>query len=175
MHKGEHFEGEHEPIVSEVLWDEVQGALTDRAQGHSRRLKAARQLVMANSGQSLGGISSGANRCRTRLAQLVSLSCMVPDIVTAIVEGRQPSTLTARPLLTTELPPAWPDQRATFGFSQAFLTAVSFLGPETAGVCWLANRLEGRVSDCNRANHPVKTARKCATMWHTPARTDSTR
>ena len=78
---------------------------------------AARQLVMANTGMSLAGISAGANRCRTRLGQLLSLSCMAPEIVTAIVEGRQPPTLTARSLLATELPPAWHDQRSALGFS----------------------------------------------------------
>ena len=78
---------------------------------------ASRQLVMASTGMSLAGISAGANRCRTRLGQLLSLSCMAPDIVTAIVEGRQPPTLTARLLLATELPPAWHDQRSALGFS----------------------------------------------------------
>jgi site-specific DNA recombinase len=78
---------------------------------------AARQLVMANPGKSLAAISATASRCRTRLRQLLSLACMAPDIVTAIVEGRQPPTLTARSLLATELPVAWPDQQAALGFS----------------------------------------------------------
>jgi site-specific DNA recombinase len=73
--------------------------------------------VMSNPGQSLAAISAAAGRCRTRLGQLLSLACMAPDIVTAIVEGRQPPTLTARSLLAAELPAAWSDQRAALGFS----------------------------------------------------------
>ena len=78
---------------------------------------AARQLVMASPGQSLAAISADGSRCRTRLGQLLTLACMAPDIVTAIVEGRQPLTLTARSLLAAELPAAWPDQRAALGLS----------------------------------------------------------
>lgn len=77
----------------------------------------ARKLMQDNPDRSLASIAASANRCRTRLGKLASLSCLAPDIVTAIVEGRQPSTLTARTLLATELPLAWPQQRAMLGFS----------------------------------------------------------
>ena len=40
VHKGELFAGEHEAIVSQELWDEVQARMCGRTQGHSRRLKA---------------------------------------------------------------------------------------------------------------------------------------
>lgn len=75
------------------------------------------QLLQANPGTSIAQIAKGAGRCRTRLTQLVMLSCLAPDIVTAIVEGRQPPSLTARSLLGTELPLAWSQQRAVLGFS----------------------------------------------------------
>ena len=58
-------------------------------------------------------------KCRTRLAKLAALSCIVPDIVTAIVEGRQPPSLDARALLAAELPLDWHGQRVTLGFEQA--------------------------------------------------------
>jgi hypothetical protein len=41
---------------------------------------------------------------------------LAPDIVEAIVEGRQPRSLTVK-LLLGGIPFAWPDQRAAFGFS----------------------------------------------------------
>lgn len=56
-------------------------------------------------------------RCRTRLGKLAALGCLASDIVTAIVEGRQPASLTARALQDIELPLAWADQRELLGFA----------------------------------------------------------
>jgi site-specific DNA recombinase len=78
---------------------------------------AAGQLLKNNPTQSIAEIAKGEGRCRTRLTQLAALSCLAPDIVTAIVEGRQPPSLTARSLLEIELPLAWRDQRTSLGFS----------------------------------------------------------
>jgi hypothetical protein len=50
------------------------------------------------------------------LAKLVGLSCLAPDIVTAIVEGRQPAKLTATILTGTDLPLCWREQRVALGF-----------------------------------------------------------
>ncbi|MDQ3471432.1 MAG: hypothetical protein M3428_03495, partial [Pseudomonadota bacterium] len=50
----------------------------------------ARQLVLSNPERSLARIAREYARCRTRLGKLVALSCLAPDIVTAIVEGKQP-------------------------------------------------------------------------------------
>ena len=78
---------------------------------------AARKLVLAEPDTSIAGIALANGRCRTRLGRLVGLACMAPDIITAIVEGRQPATLTARSLLASELPVAWADQRSLLGFN----------------------------------------------------------
>ena len=78
---------------------------------------AVGQLLKTNSTKSIAEIAKGEGRCRTRLTQLVALSCLAPDIVTAIVEGRQPPSLTARSLLAIELPLAWREQRTALGFS----------------------------------------------------------
>ena len=78
---------------------------------------AARKLVLAAPDESIASIAAATGRCRTRLGKLVGLSCMAPDVVTSIVEGRQPATLTARNLLASELPVAWAEQRALLGFS----------------------------------------------------------
>ncbi len=55
--------------------------------------------------------------CRARLTKLVAPHCLAPDIVTAIVEGRQPPTLKASMLQDIDLPIAWIDQRALLGFA----------------------------------------------------------
>ena len=55
-------------------------------------------------------------RCRVRLMKVAKLACLDPDIVTAIVEGRQPLKLTPGKLLAADLPLAWADQRRVLGF-----------------------------------------------------------
>ena len=77
----------------------------------------ARQLVLANPTSSLASLAREHGRCRTRLGRMVALSCLAPDIVTAIVEGRQPEHLTASRLMSHPLSLAWTDQRRELGFS----------------------------------------------------------
>ena len=51
-------------------------------------------------------------------ARLMRLNFLAPDIVVAILNGRQPVSLTARKLMTdTRLPFAWPEQRVALGFA----------------------------------------------------------
>ena len=76
----------------------------------------ARELVLAHTGSSLNSLARAHGRCRTRLGNLVALSCLAPDIVSAIVEGRQPAALTARRLGSIVLPPQWAEQRRVLGF-----------------------------------------------------------
>lgn len=78
---------------------------------------AARQIIISRPGKSIAAIAKKHNRCRTRLGKLATLSCLAPDIVTAIVEGRQPQALTARRLLDGQLPLSWAEQRAMLGFT----------------------------------------------------------
>jgi site-specific DNA recombinase len=55
---------------------------------------------------------------KRHLWQLLRISFLAPDIVTAIVEGRQPPSLTGRRLLrVTDLPLDWPGQRRVLGFN----------------------------------------------------------
>ena len=50
--------------------------------------------------------------------QLLRLNWLAPDIITAIVEGRQPPSLTGRRLLrAADVPLSWQEQRRYFGFS----------------------------------------------------------
>ena len=55
---------------------------------------------------------------KRHLWQLLRVSWLAPDIIAAIMEGRQPATLTGRRLLrAAEVPLSWTDQRRYFGFS----------------------------------------------------------
>lgn len=77
----------------------------------------ARQLILASPDRSIAAIAATHGRCRARLGKLATLACLAPDITTAIVEGRQPVTLTAITLQNIYLPLAWPAQRALLGFN----------------------------------------------------------
>jgi hypothetical protein len=78
---------------------------------------AARQLILSHTDTSIASIAARVGKCRTRLARLASLACLAPDIVTTIVQGRQPASLTSRNMLEAELPNAWADQRRVLGFA----------------------------------------------------------
>ncbi|MEP6868222.1 MAG: hypothetical protein ABJA20_06875 [Novosphingobium sp.] len=75
----------------------------------------ARRLILAEPKTSIAAIAKHAGKCRTPLGKLAALACTAPDIVTAIVEGRQPPSLTTRALLAADLPLSWADQRSVLG------------------------------------------------------------
>jgi site-specific DNA recombinase len=55
---------------------------------------------------------------RSYFTRLVGLSYLAPDIMQAILDGRQPLNLTADKLLEhSRLPLAWQDQRIVLGFA----------------------------------------------------------
>jgi len=59
-----------------------------------------------------------ARYSKRHLWQLLRISFLAPDIITAIIEGRQPSALTGRRLLrVSDLPFDWAGQRRLFGFN----------------------------------------------------------
>ncbi|MEG3155705.1 recombinase family protein [Sphingomonas sp. RB1R13] len=72
--------------------------------------RATRDMVLAAPDRSLREIAAEQGRCRHRIAKLIRLSWLSPDLATAIVEGRQPRGLTARRLLDGELPIQWSAQ-----------------------------------------------------------------
>lgn len=80
--------------------------------------RAAAKLILSNPDKSSAKLAEEQGKCRTRLARLAALSCIAPDIITAIVEGRHPPSLDARALLATELPLDWHGQRVALGFAQ---------------------------------------------------------
>jgi site-specific DNA recombinase len=72
--------------------------------------RATRDMVLASPERSLRELGNEQQRCRHRIAKLIRLSWLSPEIATAIVEGRQPRGLTARKLLEGELPLEWQAQ-----------------------------------------------------------------
>jgi hypothetical protein len=55
---------------------------------------------------------------RNHLARLARFAFLAPEIVTAILEGSQPATLSARKLMrTSDLPMDWKQQKLMLGFS----------------------------------------------------------
>jgi hypothetical protein len=68
--------------------------------------------VLAYPDTSLADLAKQQGKCRKHLAKLIELSCLAPDIVTAILAGKQPLSLTASKLRSVELPMAWDQQRA---------------------------------------------------------------
>ena len=77
----------------------------------------ARDLVDEHLDQSIASIAAQQGRCRTRLGKLVQLACLDPEIIKAIVEGRQPEALNAKRLASAQLPFAWEEQRRLLGFA----------------------------------------------------------
>jgi hypothetical protein len=76
---------------------------------------AARSLLMASTDASIDQLAKRQGRCRTHFARLIKLSYLAPDIVTMVLEGRQPASLNRRKLMVAELPHRWADQRAMLG------------------------------------------------------------
>ena len=74
---------------------------------------SARKSLFANKADRLTSHYS-----KRHLWQLLRISFLAPDIVTAIIEGRQPPSLTGRQLLrVTDLPLDWAGQRRILAFS----------------------------------------------------------
>ena len=66
--------------------------------------------------QLMSSEATGASRSHS--LRLARLHFLAPDIVTAILEGRQPIELNTRALLRiSELPIEWSEQRRVLGFS----------------------------------------------------------
>jgi DNA invertase Pin-like site-specific DNA recombinase len=92
-----------------------------------RRIKHALVLAIARAKTWMHGLRSGSyantmdiargfNLNNAHVRRLLRFSYLAPDIVEAIVEGRQPRSLTVKRLLQG-IPCAWPEQRAAFGFA----------------------------------------------------------
>lgn len=73
---------------------------------------AARQLVLDHPETPLAELAEQQGKCRKHLSQLIGLSCLAPEIVEAVLAGKQPASLTTAKLRSTYLPLPWNEQRA---------------------------------------------------------------
>ena len=81
-----------------------------------REATAVRDEVLVAPDQTIAEIATSTGRCRKRLGHLLRLSWLAPDIVDAMLEGRQPPTMTAKSLLSASIPITWRDQKTELGF-----------------------------------------------------------
>ena len=77
---------------------------------------AVQKAVLAQTG-SLAQIASRLGKCRGILADMMRISYLAPDIVSAIMEGRQPASLKRKTLMATPLLLDWSQQRQQLGFA----------------------------------------------------------
>jgi site-specific DNA recombinase len=74
--------------------------------------------IFAPGSPSLEDIAAEEGVSSTYVMRLVRLTFLAPDIVAAILAGRQPAGLTANKLMAdTRLPLDWREQRTTLGFA----------------------------------------------------------
>ena len=83
------------------------------------RAHAIRQRLLDNAHLTLREIAAEEDVSDSYITRLLRLSWLAPDIIAAILAGRQPPDLTARKLLGMyqHLPVGWPEQKKALGFS----------------------------------------------------------
>ncbi|PLK27067.1 hypothetical protein C0V78_09360 [Novosphingobium sp. TH158] len=82
-----------------------------------REAHAARRLAIVNPDKTISDLARMSGRCRNRLARYLKVSSLAPDIVTAILQGRQPIGFSITQLLGANLPLCWQEQRRLLGFA----------------------------------------------------------
>ena len=75
-----------------------------------------RKAVFEQNG-SLAQIAGRLSKCRGHLADMMRISYLAPDIVAAIVEGRQPVSLNRKTLMAKQFSLDWSEQRRQLGFT----------------------------------------------------------
>ncbi|NVD28642.1 recombinase family protein [Parasphingorhabdus flavimaris] len=82
-----------------------------------QRARKAQRLVEEHREWSIEELAHKQNCRPTFFARLIRLNYLAPDIVTAILDGTQPTTLTRKIVLESNIPTDWAIQRQLFGFS----------------------------------------------------------
>jgi hypothetical protein len=86
-----------------------------RLLGQARRFH---DMVAQNTNMSVVELAAAAGVTRSYFTRVFRLSFLAPRITTAILQGRQPSELTANKLKQVgALSPFWPDQLRQLGFN----------------------------------------------------------
>jgi site-specific DNA recombinase len=111
-HRGISYPGDHDAIVGRSMFEQV-GALLD-----ANRVDNADAVVEAAGARSIAAAAVHLGVSRAYFGVLLRLSYLAPDIVAAILDGRQPALLNRQRLARiATLPLDWNDQRALLGFA----------------------------------------------------------
>ncbi|MGQ7829793.1 recombinase family protein [Altererythrobacter sp. Z27] len=81
-----------------------------------REAMAIREEVLSTPELTIAEIATSSGRCRKRMSRLFRLSWIAPEIIDAILAGRQPPSLSPRSLLAVDLRLDWANQKAVLGF-----------------------------------------------------------
>ena len=109
-------------LILANLGDIDAGQVDSALVGLIARAYAARQAMLASPDAGTAAIAASQNITPAYFALLLRLSMLAPDIIAAILNGRQPASLTRQKLARiTNLPVAWDQQRSMLGFNQAQL------------------------------------------------------
>jgi len=80
-----------------------------------REARSTLEQVLARPECSLAELARERTQCRKRMARLVRVAWLAPDIVRIILKDKQPASLTAATLMQLELPADWDHQRRVLG------------------------------------------------------------
>lgn len=77
-----------------------------------------RDRITTTGAESFGQLADGLGFSREYASALLRIAYLAPDILTAILEGRQPRGFTRTQLMKVKnIPLDWPGQRALLGFA----------------------------------------------------------
>ncbi len=77
-------------------------------------VKAQRWMAMILSGKTFAEIAEAQGTSKRRVQDVVDLAMLAPDILEAIVTGKQPDGLTSDYLIKSGVPASWTEQREQF-------------------------------------------------------------
>ena len=66
--------------------------------------------------KSLNELARAVNRDASYVARILGLTLLAPDIIEALLDGREPDGLSLKKLTSKSLPLLWEEQRKEFGF-----------------------------------------------------------
>ena len=81
-----------------------------------KRAREAQELMLQHRELDIVELAKLMKSKTATYSRLIRLNYLAPDIVTSIVDGTQPPTVTRRALMTVDLPTDWPLQRSLLGF-----------------------------------------------------------
>ena len=79
--------------------------------------RQAYDAMLASPEMTIAEVAVAQGRCRKRMAKLLRIAFLAPDIVEQCLAGTQPIKFTTASLFSIGIPFAWNEQRAVFGFA----------------------------------------------------------